>query len=148
MRYIDGHVVRPEFTDTLAIKLGRHPILCHAQDHYVVGNDTFASQSSRLQIITGPNASGKSTYLNQIALLVIMGHMGLFHFIPGCFIPCQYASIRITDKILSRIGRDNGIEANASSFIIEMRETLFILDQVTDSSLVIIDELGRGIYYF
>lgn len=89
--------------------------------------------------------SGKTTYMNQIALITIMAQM-------GCFVPCVFASIRLTDNLLSRIGRDNGIEvcydiiiqANSSSFTIEMRETAFILEQITDSSLVIIDELGRG----
>lgn len=155
--------VRPEFTDTLAISMGKvtpyvyllHPILSR-RTKSVVGNDTFASSSSRLQIITGPkwnenginyfSASGKSIYLSQIGLFIVMAHI-------GSFIPCSYASIRITDKLLSRLvinflqkGSDNGIEANASSFTLEMRETLFILEQVTDSSIVLIDELGRGIF--
>ncbi|CAO3606962.1 unnamed protein product [Cunninghamella echinulata] len=129
--------VRPEFTDTLAIKSGRHPILettLISKDDLVC-NDTYASISSSFQIITGPNMSGKSTYIKQIALLTIMAHT-------GSFVPAEYASFSLCPQILSRLTND--IDFKISSFMAEMQEMNYILQHVTNSSLVIIDELGRG----
>ncbi|KAJ1332362.1 hypothetical protein BSLG_008666 [Batrachochytrium salamandrivorans] len=96
-----------------------------------------ATRPDRLQIITGPNMSGKSTYLRQIALLSILAQI-------GSFVPAEYISVRLVDCLFSRIGTDDNLEASSSSFMCEMRETAFILSNVTDDSLVIIDELGRG----
>ncbi|KAK5672792.1 MutS protein msh4 [Batrachochytrium dendrobatidis] len=131
--------VRPEFTNTLAIKNGRHPILISMGNTAikVVPNDVFADSASRLQIITGPNMSGKTTYLRQIALLSILAQI-------GTFVPAEYISARLVDCLFSRIGTDDSFEANSSTFMCEMREAAFILSNVTESSLVIIDELGRG----
>ncbi|KAJ8325008.1 MutS protein msh4 [Batrachochytrium dendrobatidis] len=131
--------VRPEFTNTLAIKNGRHPILISMGNTAikVVPNDVFADSASRLQIITGPNMSGKTTYLRQIALLSILAQI-------GTFVPAEYISVRLVDCLFSRIGTDDSFEANSSTFMCEMREAAFILSNVTESSLVIIDELGRG----
>lgn len=84
--------MRPEFTSTLAIEAGRHPIMEHIQKEPVVPNDTFASLSSSFQIITGPNMSGKSTYIRQVALLTIIAHM-------GSFVPASYASFRLCDQV-------------------------------------------------
>ena len=78
----------------------RHPLLGNGKT--VIRNDVLMDPSTRLQLIHGPNMSGKTTYMNQIALIVIMGQM-------GCFVPCSYASIRLTSRILSRIGRDNSL---------------------------------------
>ena len=128
--------VRPEFTNTLAIKNGRHPVLSK-KNNETIPNDTFADSVTRLHIVTGPNASGKTTYLKQIALLTLMGHMGLF-------VPAEYVSIKLMSHIFSRIGTDESIEAGASTFLREMRETAFILTNVTDRSLIIMDEIGRG----
>ncbi|KAI7863458.1 muts domain V-domain-containing protein [Spinellus fusiger] len=136
--YIDNDCyVRPEFTNTLAIKAGRHPILDKISKNSIVPNDTFASLSSSFQFITGPNMSGKSTYIKQIALIAIMAHM-------GSFVPAEYASFRLSDQILSRLTNDNTLELNTSSFMSEMRETAYILHNIKDTSLVLIDELGRG----
>ncbi|KAI7883907.1 hypothetical protein K492DRAFT_205104 [Lichtheimia hyalospora FSU 10163] len=130
--------VRPEFTSTLAIECGRHPIMEHIQKEPVVPNDTFASLSSSFQIITGPNMSGKSTYIKQVALLTILAHM-------GSFVPASYASFRLCDQILSRLlGNDGCLEQNTSSFIVEMREAAYIIQNISDTSLVIMDELGKG----
>ncbi|KAJ1341707.1 hypothetical protein BSLG_003728 [Batrachochytrium salamandrivorans] len=133
------NATRPEFTKTLAIKNGRHPIMMSMSGPalHVVPNDVFADSASRLQIITGPNMSGKSTYLRQIALLSILAQI-------GSFVPAEYISVRLVDCLFSRIGTDDNLEASSSSFMCEMRETAFILSNVTDDSLVIIDELGRG----
>eukprot|EP00731_Ephydatia_muelleri_P017611 Em0010g709a len=97
----------------------------------------FASGESNFVIVTGPNMSGKSTYLKQIPLLQIMAQI-------GSFVPAEYASIRVAGEIFSRIGSDDDIETNASSFVLEMRETNFIVQNIRDCSLVVIDELGRG----
>ncbi|CAH1761398.1 12428_t:CDS:10 [Entrophospora sp. SA101] len=133
-----SNYVRPEFTDTLAIKSGRHPMReCLFVVDPFIPNDTFASNATNFQIITGPNMSGKSTYLKQIALMSIMSQI-------GSLVPAEYASFRIVDQIFTRICNDNNMESNTSTFIIEMRETAYILQHVTDESLVIIDELGRG----
>ena len=132
-----SNYVRPEFTDTLALKSSLHPILAKIETHETIPNDVFASSQSNFMIITGPNMSGKSTYLRQIALLHVMAQV-------GCFVPAEYASLRIIDNIFSRVGSDDDIETNASTFTMEMREMKYILDNVTDRSLVIIDELGRG----
>ncbi|ORZ03848.1 muts domain V-domain-containing protein [Syncephalastrum racemosum] len=129
--------VRPEFTSTLAIKAGRHPITDIIQKEPVVANDTFASLSSSFQIITGANMSGKSTYIKQVALLTIMAQM-------GSYVPAEYASLRLCDQVLSRLANDSVLDMNTSSFMAEMRETAYVLQHVTPHSLVIVDELGRG----
>lgn len=129
----------------------------HMQKEPVVPNDTFASLSSSFQIITGPNMSGKSTYIRQVALLTIMAHM-------GSFVPASYASFRLCDQvcnklfhgflnkeihcqlqILSRLlGNDGCLEQNTSSFVVEMREAAYIIQNVTDTCLIVLDELGKG----
>ncbi|KAK0063937.1 mutS protein 4-like isoform X1 [Biomphalaria pfeifferi] len=129
--------VCPEFTDTLAIKQGFHPILQKITPDTVVPNDTYASEHSNFVVITGPNMAGKSTYLRQVALLQIMAQI-------GSFVPAQYASFRITDQIFTRLGSDDDMESNSSTFTLEMKESNYILQNITDNSLVIIDELGRG----
>uniref|UniRef100_A0A7M6DQK7 DNA mismatch repair proteins mutS family domain-containing protein n=2 Tax=Clytia hemisphaerica TaxID=252671 RepID=A0A7M6DQK7_9CNID len=133
-----SNYVRPEFTDTLAIKEGRHPILDKiSTDKQLIGNDVFASDQSNFTIITGPNMSGKSTYLRQIALLQIMAQC-------GSFVPAAYASFRLCKQVFVRIGSDDDIETNCSTFKLEMKEMHYILQNITDNSLLIIDELGRG----
>ncbi|KAF9990044.1 MutS protein msh4 [Mortierella antarctica] len=128
--------VRPEFTDTLVIKQGRHPVIEKLYSTPFVPNDTYASSAKTFQVITGPNMSGKSTYLRQVALLTIMAQI-------GSFVPAEYASIRVMDQLVSRICNDDSLELNASTFMVEMRETAYILQNVTEKSLVVIDELGR-----
>ncbi|KAF8543611.1 DNA mismatch repair protein Msh4 [Trichophaea hybrida] len=129
--------VRPEFTDTLAIKAGRHPIREKIHKVRYVPNDVYAAQQSRFQIVTGCNMSGKSTYLRSIALVAVMAQI-------GSFVPAQYASFPITLQLFARVSMDDSIEANVSTFASEMRETAFILRNVSRGSLVIMDELGRG----
>ncbi|KAI8513855.1 MutS protein msh4 [Branchiostoma belcheri] len=117
-----GNYVRPDFTDTLAVKQGRHPILDKISMEPPVANNT----------------SGKSTYLKQIALLQIMAQT-------GSYVPAEYGSFRLADQIFSRIGSDDDdIETNASTFMLEMREVNYIVQNATNTSLIIIDELGRG----
>eukprot|EP01137_Pigoraptor_chileana_P020558 Opistho-2@83068 len=134
---ISAEYVRPEFTGTLAIQAGRHPILERINADDVVPNDAYASDSCNFQIITGPNMSGKSTFLRQVALLQIMAQL-------GSFVPASYASFRLIDQLFSRIGSDDDMETNASTFMLEMRETAYIVQNANTNSLIIIDELGRG----
>ena len=129
--------VRPELTDTLAIKAGRHPIRDKIQIEKYVPNDVYATQQHRFQIITGCNMSGKSTYIRSIALMTIMAQI-------GCFVPAQYASFPTSHQLFARVSTDDNIEANVSTFAAEMREIAFILRNIERRSLVIIDELGRG----
>ncbi|XP_032231017.2 mutS protein homolog 4 [Nematostella vectensis] len=129
--------VRPEFTDTLAIKQGRHPILDKILHETPVPNNMYAAEGTNFLIITGPNMSGKSTYLKQIALLQVMAQI-------GCYVPAEYASFRLADQIFSRIGSDDDIETNSSTFMLEMKEINYIIQNASDKSLIIVDELGRG----
>ncbi|OQO09044.1 hypothetical protein B0A48_05935 [Cryoendolithus antarcticus] len=129
--------VRPQLSDTLAIRAGRHPIREKIQDTKFIPNDVYATQQKRFQIITGCNMSGKSTYIRSIAMMTIMAQI-------GCFVPAQYASFPIIRQLFARISLDDNIEANASTFAAEMRETAFILRNVDGQSMAIIDELGRG----
>nr|XP_038039213.1 mutS protein homolog 4 isoform X1 [Anas platyrhynchos] len=130
-------LVRPEFTDTLAIKQGWHPILEKIAMEKPVSNNTYLTEGSNFLIITGPNMSGKSTYLKQIALCQIMAQI-------GSYVPAEYCSFRIAEQIFTRIGMDDDIETNASTFMKEMKEITYIIQNANDKSLIIIDELGRG----
>ncbi|XP_037355926.1 mutS protein homolog 4 isoform X2 [Talpa occidentalis] len=129
--------VRPEFTDTLAIKQGWHPILEKISVEKPVPNNTYITEGSNFLIITGPNMSGKSTYLKQIALCQIMAQI-------GSYVPAEYASFRIAEQIFTRISTDDDIETNSSTFMKEMKEIAYILHSANDKSLILIDELGRG----
>nr|XP_034356577.1 mutS protein homolog 4 isoform X3 [Arvicanthis niloticus] len=129
--------VRPEFTDTLAIKQGWHPILEKIAAEKPVANNTYITEGSNVLIITGPNMSGKSTYLKQIALCQIMAQI-------GSYVPAEYASFRIAAQIFTRISTDDDIETNSSTFMKEMKEIAYILHNANDRSLILIDELGRG----
>uniref|UniRef100_A0A2K6GWV1 MutS homolog 4 n=1 Tax=Propithecus coquereli TaxID=379532 RepID=A0A2K6GWV1_PROCO len=129
--------VRPEFTDTLAIKQGWHPILEKISVEKPVANNTYITEGSNFLIITGPNMSGKSTYLKQIALCQIMAQI-------GSYVPAEYSSFRIAKQIFTRISTDDDIETNSSTFMKEMKEIAYILHNANDKSLILIDELGRG----
>ncbi|KAL1623579.1 MutS protein msh4 [Neofusicoccum ribis] len=128
---------RPSLTDTLAIKAGRHPIREKIQSARFVPNDFYATQQKRFQVITGCNMSGKSTYIRSVALMSVMTQIGMF-------VPAQYASMPIRRQLFARVALDDRIEANVSSFAAEMRETAFILRNISKDSIAIIDELGRG----
>ncbi|KAK1987304.1 muts domain V [Colletotrichum cereale] len=128
---------RPEISDTLALKAARHPILEKSLRDHFVPNDYYATDEYRFHVVTGCNMSGKTTYIKSIALLQIMAQI-------GCFVPVEYASFAIVYNIFARVTTDDRIESNMSSFSLEMREMAFILSNVTDRSIVIIDELGRA----
>lgn len=132
--------IKPEITKDgpIVIKQGRDPILENLiSNEFYISNDTFISDSSNFQIITGPNLSGKTTYLKQVAHLIIMTQI-------GCYIPVKYGSIRIMNRIFTRIGNDDSFEGNMGSFMLEMKEISNILRNGHENSLIIIDELGRG----
>ncbi|KAL6046684.1 MutS protein msh4 [Balamuthia mandrillaris] len=134
--------VRPEFTDSgpLAIKQGRHPIAEKIYSDPFIPNDSYMTEASNVAIVTGPNMSGKSTYLRQVALLTIVAHI-------GCYVPASFASFRLVDRLFTRIGTGDNMETNSSTFMVEMRETAFIVQNATDRSLIIVDELGRATTY-
>ncbi|KAK1074861.1 MutS protein msh4 [Friedmanniomyces endolithicus] len=116
---------------------GRHPIREKIHSTKYIPNDVYATQQTRFQIITGCNMSGKSTYIRSIALMTVMAQI-------GSFVPAQYAAFPLIRQLFARVSMDDNIEANVSTFAAEMRETAFILRNVDQQSMAIVDELGRG----
>ncbi|HPD46160.1 MAG TPA: DNA mismatch repair protein MutS [Anaerohalosphaeraceae bacterium] len=132
--------IRPTITDdmTLVIREGKHPVLAETLGSEFVPNDiALADGSGDLAIITGPNMAGKSTYIRQVALLVILAQT-------GSFIPAAEATIGIVDRLFTRVGASDEIVRGRSTFMVEMTETADILHNATPRSLVILDEVGRG----
>jgi len=132
--------VRPELVDedVLQIREGRHPVVEEwLPSGRFVPNDAVFEPGERIRIITGPNMSGKSTYLRQVALIVLMAQM-------GSFVPARSARLGLTDRIFTRIGAQDEIHAGQSTFMVEMVETANILHHASSRSLVILDEIGRG----
>lgn len=121
------------------IKNGRHPVVELMQrDEMFVPNDTYLDLTdNKMAIITGPNMSGKSTYMRQVALITLMAQM-------GSFVPCDYAKISIVDQIFTRVGASDDLTAGQSTFMVEMSEVADIVKHATKQSLVILDEVGRG----
>ena len=132
---------RPKLTseDTMAINGGRHPVVERSlKNDSFIANDTYLSnRDCQLIILTGPNMSGKSTYLRQIALMVLLAQI-------GSFVPADSATIGIVDRIFTRIGAQEDLAAGQSTFMVEMIETANILHNCTPRSLIILDEIGRG----
>jgi DNA mismatch repair protein MutS len=132
---------RPLIDDSRVIEIrkGRHPVVeVLSMDQRFVPNDTYLDdQTNRIQILTGPNMGGKSTYLRQVALIVILGQM-------GGFVPAESARIGCVDRIFTRVGASDNLVRGASTFLVEMEETANILHNATPDSLVILDEVGRG----
>jgi len=136
--------VRPEVDNSegLEIRGGRHPVvesvLGRAGSDGFVPNDTKLDPSGRqILLLTGPNMSGKSTYLRQVALIVLMAQM-------GSFVPAESARVGVVDRVFTRVGASDRLSRGESTFMVEMRETAEILRQATRRSLVILDEIGRG----
>jgi len=133
--------VKPLVTgdDRLLIEKGRHPVLEQIiRNGVFVSNDTYLDNNeSSLLLITGPNMAGKSTYMRQTALIVLMAQI-------GCFVPCERAEIGITDRIFTRIGASDNLTQGQSTFYVEMSELAYILHGATSKSLIILDEIGRG----
>ncbi|EGW32829.1 uncharacterized protein SPAPADRAFT_70807 [Spathaspora passalidarum NRRL Y-27907] len=135
---IPNHV-RPKFTDDLLVEVrqGRHPIIEQLRDNYVPNDISMTYDKDRALIITGPNMGGKSSYVKQIALLVIMAQI-------GAYIPCQSATMGIFDTVFMRMGARDDILRGQSTFMTEMNECGSIISGLTNRSLVIMDEIGRG----
>ena len=133
--YVCPEVVEEDLFD---IRAGRHPVVEHTLGlERFVPNDTVFESGERLRVITGPNMSGKSTYLRQVALIALMAQM-------GSFVPADSARIGLVDRIFTRIGAQDEIHAGQSTFMVEMVETANILHHATPRSLLILDEIGRG----
>ena len=132
---------RPVLTQgtELIITNGRHPVLEQTlTDTKFVPNDTeLLPESSRLQILTGPNMAGKSTYIRQLALITLMAQI-------GAYVPADAATIGLVDRIFCRVGASDDLSRGQSTFMVEMSETALILNHATEKSLVILDEIGRG----
>ena len=137
---VDGRYVRPEIVDEfdLYITAGRHPVVERAlTGGNFVPNDLQMDSDGAIQILTGPNMAGKSTYLRQVALIVLLAQM-------GSFVPAQTARIGVVDRIFTRIGASDAIQRGLSTFMVEMIETAHILNHATRRSLLVLDEIGRG----
>ena len=138
---VRNNYCRPEVDESgvLEIREGRHPVVEQVlKDSLFVPNDTFMGEKEeRVAIITGPNMAGKSTYMRQVALIVLLAQM-------GSFVPARYARIGIVDRIFTRIGASDDLSAGQSTFMVEMTEVADILRCATKNSLLILDEIGRG----
>ena len=136
-----NHYVKPEIdaSDIIDIKDGRHPVVEQfVKDTYFVPNDAkLDTSANRIMLITGPNMAGKSTYMRQVALIVLMAQM-------GSYVPANEARIGIVDKIFTRVGASDDLASGQSTFMLEMNEVAYILRNATKNSLIIYDEVGRG----
>ncbi|WP_188455629.1 DNA mismatch repair protein MutS [Virgibacillus oceani] len=130
---------RPSFAeDELTIKSGRHPVIEQVmKDGTFVPNDVHLDNNRDILLITGPNMSGKSTYMRQLALTAIMGQI-------GCFVPCEHAELLIFDQIFTRIGAADDLVSGQSTFMVEMLEANHAIANATEKSLILLDEIGRG----
>lgn len=132
--------VKPEMTTdgSIEIKNGRHPVVERVIQGVFVPNDTFLDKKDNsIAIITGPNMAGKSTYMRQVALICLMAQM-------GCFVPAESARLSIVDRIFTRIGASDDLSLGQSTFMVEMSEVSHILENATQDSLIVLDEVGRG----
>ncbi|MBP3486520.1 MAG: DNA mismatch repair protein MutS, partial [Oscillospiraceae bacterium] len=138
---VRNNYCRPDMDESGAIEIhgGRHPVVEQMlKDSLFVPNDTFMGEKEdRVAIITGPNMAGKSTYMRQVALIVLMAQM-------GSFVPASSARIGVVDRIFTRIGASDDLSAGQSTFMVEMSEVSDILRHATRDSLLILDEIGRG----
>ena len=138
----ENHYVRPAVNDSdvIEIKQGRHPVIerqLPIGEQYVANDLTIDSQSQQIIMITGPNMAGKSALLRQTALIVLMAQI-------GCFVPADAATIGVVDKIFTRVGASDNISMGESTFMVEMNEAASIINNLSQKSLVLFDELGRG----
>ena len=133
------NLVRPNITDehVIDIKNGRHPVVEVVSKSEYVPNDCLLNNGINTLLITGPNMSGKSTYMRQMAIIVIMAQM-------GSFVPCESATLPIIDKIFTRIGASDDLVSGESTFMVEMKEARNAICNATENSLILFDELGRG----
>ncbi|WP_281556128.1 DNA mismatch repair protein MutS [Thalassomonas sp. RHCl1] len=131
--------VKPVLSDKpgVEIEAGRHPVVEQMTEDAFIANPVALNQDRKMLIITGPNMGGKSTYMRQTALIVLLAHI-------GCYVPASTAKIGMVDRIFTRIGASDDLASGRSTFMVEMTETANILHNATDKSLVLLDEIGRG----
>ena len=139
---IDNNYVRPQMDEStdLEIKNGRHPVIekqLPIDQNYIANDVVLNRNQQQIIMITGPNMSGKSAILRQTALIVLLAQM-------GCYVPAQNAKIGIVDKVFTRVGASDNISMGESTFMVEMNETASILNNISERSLVLLDEIGRG----
>ena len=139
-----GRYIRPRIDSSRAFKItgGRHPVVERVlqqkgESSFIANDCDLSAEAHRIWLLTGPNMAGKSTYLRQNALIVILAQM-------GCFVPATSAHIGVVDRLFSRVGAADDLARGRSTFMVEMVETAAILNQATENSLVILDEIGRG----
>jgi len=136
----ENRYTRPRISEAFDLRIlgGRHPVIekLNPQDKFIP-NDTVLTDSERLALITGPNMGGKSTYLRQTAIIVLMAHLGMY-------VPAESAEIPLVDRIFTRVGASDNLVKGQSTFWLEMEETSLILQKATEKSLLILDEIGRG----
>ncbi len=136
----ENHYVKPTFNENRIIKIknGRHPVIEKVmQNTNYVPNDIIMDKDTDILVITGPNMGGKSTYMRQFALIVIMAQI-------GCYVPCDEAELMIFDQIFTRIGASDDLVSGQSTFMVEMSETNYALQHANENSLLLFDEIGRG----
>ncbi|MBL4940086.1 MAG: DNA mismatch repair protein MutS [Colwellia sp.] len=138
-RAISLHYVKPELVVIPGINIdaGRHAVVEQMTSDAFIANPILLTEQRKMLIITGPNMGGKSTYMRQTALIVLLAHI-------GCFVPAEAAKIGLVDRIFTRIGASDDLASGRSTFMVEMTETANILHNATDRSLVLLDEIGRG----
>ena len=138
-RAITLNYVKPELVNKSGINIdaGRHPVVEQMTNDAFIANPVVLTDQRKMLIITGPNMGGKSTYMRQTALIVLLAHI-------GCFVPADAAKIGLVDRIFTRIGASDDLASGRSTFMVEMTETANILHNATDKSLVLLDEIGRG----
>ncbi|WP_185867023.1 DNA mismatch repair protein MutS [Blattabacterium cuenoti] len=139
---LENNYVKPKVNDSLKISIikGRHPVIERqfiAKTSYIPNDMILNKSNQQILIITGPNMSGKSAILRQTAIIILMAHI-------GSFVPAKYAEIGLIDKIFSRVGASDNISLGESTFMVEMNETANILNNISERSFIILDEIGRG----
>jgi len=134
LNYVKPHLVEEP---GINIDAGRHVVVEQMTDNAFIANPVLLTQQRKMLIITGPNMGGKSTYMRQTALIVLLAHI-------GCYVPADSATIGLVDRIFTRIGASDDLASGRSTFMVEMTETANILHNATDKSLVLLDEIGRG----
>lgn len=139
---VNYHYTKPQINEgqSISIKAGRHPVIerqLPPDEPYIANDIHLDNEKQQIIIITGPNMSGKSALLRQTALITLMAQM-------GCYVPAKQCSIGLVDKIFTRVGASDNISTGESTFMVEMNETANILNNVTNRSLVLLDEIGRG----
>ncbi len=138
-RSVSLHLTRPQFgkQSQLLISQGRHLVVEQVSNEPFVANDLRLHPERRMLVITGPNMGGKSTYMRQTAIIVLLAHI-------GCFVPAEKTELGVFDQIFTRIGSSDDLAGGRSTFMVEMTEAATILNNATDRSLVLMDEIGRG----